>query len=115
VTANLIDYLRTLDHNSISKFNLSDVFEYMSPSEFEITLTELIRCGTNNSSLVFWTLFLPRKVPNKLLTKLKSSQLLAHKLRKNDRGFFYGSFNVWRIIAKQKSHSYPTLEKIEEL
>ena len=115
MTANLIDYLRTLDHNSISKFNLSDVFEYMSPSEFEITLTELIRCGTNNSSLVFWTLFVPRKVPYKLLKKLNPSHLLEHKLRKNDRGFFYGSFNVWRTITKQKKRSYLDLEKIEEL
>ena len=115
VTANLIDYLRTLDHSSISKYNLSDVFEYMSRSEFEITLNELIRCGTNNSSLVFWTLFVPRIVPYKLSKKLNSSHLLAHKLRKNDRGFFYGSFNVWRTIAKQEKHSYPPLEKIEEL
>jgi len=115
VTANLIDYLRTLDHNSISKFNLSDVFEYMSPSEFETTLNELIRCSMINSSLVFWTLFLPRKVPYKLFKKLNSSHLLAHKLRKNDRGFFYGSFNVWRRIAEQKKQSYPALETVETI
>jgi len=115
VTANLIDYLRATDDNLISKFNLSDVFEYMSPSEFEITLNELIRCSTNNSSLVFWTLFVPRKVPYNLFKKLNSSHLLAHKLRKNDRGFFYGSFNVWGSIAKQKKQSYPALEKVEAI
>ncbi|MHB8054723.1 MAG: DUF3419 family protein [Candidatus Aminicenantales bacterium] len=46
-----------------SKFNLSNIFEYMSPEAYEAALAELLRVSKPGGRIAFWTLFVPRPVP----------------------------------------------------
>ena len=102
VTASLWDYLKTLPSKSISKFNLSDIFEYMSPTEYEAICKELTRTGRDEASIAFWTLFIPRFIPQGLLKNIISDTQLLDEIKCQDRGFFYGGFNLWRLGTKNK-------------
>ena len=97
VQASLVEHLRTLPEGSISRFNLSDVFEYLSEVEVEKTLKEIVRVGRLEARLAFWTLFVPRKIPPSLTSHLVSETEPAQRLYVSDRAFFYGAFNIWRI------------------
>lgn len=97
VQTSLLDYLKTLPTQSISKLNLSDIFEYMSPDKYEETLREVARVGRPGSRVAFWTLFIPRRVPSSLESRFVSETASAQKLWARDRSFFYGDFNLWRI------------------
>lgn len=51
---------------AFSKFNLSNIFEYMSEGAYEILLRELLRVSRSKGRLAFWTLFVPRPIPESL-------------------------------------------------
>jgi len=99
----LDDYLRGLEPGSVSKFNLSDVFEYMSESDFEKSVREIGRVSREDAKLAFWTLLLPRTVPASLKDRIDSDISVSDKLFSTDQTFFYGSFEVWRINRKATS------------
>jgi S-adenosylmethionine-diacylglycerol 3-amino-3-carboxypropyl transferase len=82
---------------AFSRFNLSDVFEYMSPGEIESLLTELLRVSRPDSRVAFWTLFIPREVPRNRRHQISGDESLQNRLRSIDRGFFYGSFCLWQL------------------
>jgi S-adenosylmethionine-diacylglycerol 3-amino-3-carboxypropyl transferase len=95
IISDLMDYLKNLPSGSISKFNLSDIFEYLSDDSYEKLLTEIVRVSSKGAKITFWTLFLPRYIPQILSDVLESKDQLSKKLFAADRTFFYGNFNVW--------------------
>ena len=97
VCGNLVDYLKSIKPGSVSKFNLSDIFEYMSDEEVESTLQEILRVSRQNSRLAFWTLFVPRPVPASLNGQIIHLSAESEKLYLNARTFFYGSFGLWKL------------------
>ncbi len=97
IIAPVENYLQELDPGSISKFNLSDIFEYMSDDLLEKNLDLILRVGRNKARIGFWTLFVPRRIPSVFSYKLKSDTDLAQELHKCERTFFYSSFNLWYI------------------
>jgi S-adenosylmethionine-diacylglycerol 3-amino-3-carboxypropyl transferase len=99
VQAGLVEYLKTLPTQSISRFNLSDVFEYLSTDAFEEIAREIARVGRSGSRVAFWTLFIPRPLPPSLASRFLSEAALAQKLYACDRAFYYGDFNLWRLKA----------------
>jgi S-adenosylmethionine-diacylglycerol 3-amino-3-carboxypropyl transferase len=97
VRASLDDFLMTVRPEAISKFNLSDIFEYMSEEAFESSLRQIIRVCRDRAKLVFWTTFVPRVVPPRLVDRLAPNRSKAESLFAVDRAFFYGSFNLWNV------------------
>lgn len=93
----LTQFLRTRPGESFSRFNLSDMLEYMSPIEIERLLTELLRVSRPESRAAFWTLFVRHEVPSNLNNEIRSDVMLQGRLRSIDRGFFYNSFCLWHI------------------
>ncbi|MCK4644849.1 MAG: DUF3419 family protein [Candidatus Aminicenantes bacterium] len=100
VCESLADYLKSLKSGSVSKFNLSDIFEYMSDEEVESTLQEMLRVSRHDSRLAFWTLFVPRPVPSSLNGQIIHLSSESEKLYSNARTFFYGSFDLWKIKGR---------------
>jgi S-adenosylmethionine-diacylglycerol 3-amino-3-carboxypropyl transferase len=106
VHQDLIEYLSTLPPGSISKFNLSDVFEYMSDAEYEETLRAIHRVARNGARMAFWTLFVPRKLPFSLTSCFHGDDEETRKKFSTYGTFFYGGFHVWTINnALQENHS----------
>jgi S-adenosylmethionine-diacylglycerol 3-amino-3-carboxypropyl transferase len=95
VEAPLRQFLNTLPPGSISKFNLSDIFEYMPSSAFESALREILRACRAEAGLVFWTLFVPRFVPPLVRDRFNANNALSKELFVRDRTFFYGNFHKW--------------------
>jgi S-adenosylmethionine-diacylglycerol 3-amino-3-carboxypropyl transferase len=84
---------------SFSRFNLSDILEYLSPSEIENLLTQLVRVSRPGCRASFWTLFNPRHIPSYRSHQISADPLIQRHLWPTDRGFFYGGFRVWRISS----------------
>ncbi len=99
------DYLRGLPPNAISKFNLSDIFEYMSEEAVETLLRSIAQASLDNARLLFWTLFVPRGVPLSLRDCIEPVTQLSNELYAQTRTFFYGSVALWR---KRKNSSGKT-------
>lgn len=93
----ITEYISQLKPYSVSRFYLSDVFEYMSQCEFEETLVNIARVSKADSRVAFWTLFINRCIPDKFSKKFKSNYDLSRELTFLSRTFFYNNFNVWLI------------------
>ena len=97
VIASLEHYLDTLPDASVTKFNLSDIFEYLPDNSYENLLEKIVRVSGIGARMAFWTLFVPRIIPERLLDEIHPDNLLANQLFKMNRTFFYGNFCVWNI------------------
>lgn len=105
VKTSFYDYIRTLHPNTVNKFNLSDIFEYMSEAEFNETWKEIERISKNNSSVAFWTLFIPRSLPDEPAQNFQLGQGFDKRISNSDRGFFYGGFCHWLINGSTNNDS----------
>jgi len=101
VCASLHEYLRSLKPESVSKFNLSDIFEYISFEDFERMLGEILRICRQDARLASWTLLTQRDVPPELTSRLKPCTFASRELFMQNRTFFYGSFHLWRAATRK--------------
>ncbi len=73
--------------------NLSDIFEYMSIEHSEKLFNLLNQKLSPGGRIGYWTLLVDRKTK-----QLKKLQPLSDELAKQDRLFFYSSYNVYEKI-----------------
>jgi S-adenosylmethionine-diacylglycerol 3-amino-3-carboxypropyl transferase len=79
---------------TIDRFNLSDIFEYVSKESAAATLAEIVRVGRRGGRLAYWNTFVPRSRPPALARRLRPLTSLAERLHTADRVFFYQRFVV---------------------
>jgi S-adenosylmethionine-diacylglycerol 3-amino-3-carboxypropyl transferase len=91
--------LDSLTPRSVDRFNLSDVFEYLSPAEFEAVMRQLACVGRPGGRLMYWNLFATRRRPEFLAGQLRPLASLAEKLRREDQTFFYGGLVIEEITT----------------
>lgn len=103
VRARLDDYLRTVRPASLSKFNLSDIFEYISEEAFEVALLRILRSLRGGARLAFWANFVPRAAPPALASRFDPRLSESKTLFAADRTFFYGGFHVWEAPVGQQA------------
>lgn len=80
------------------RFNLSNVFEYISPASHERLLAALVRCSRPGARLVYWNLRVERHRPDHLAGRLRSLDALANALHASDRAFFYTALRVEEVV-----------------
>lgn len=97
VCGSLCSWLSSRESGSFSKFNLSDVFEYMSPAEMEQTFKEIIRVSRPGSRLAYWTLFVQRNVPPSLNKHLEFDEKVMASCQALNRSFFYDKFLFYHV------------------
>jgi len=78
-------------------FNLSDIFEYMSPFAYEQLLRLIVRSSRRGARLAYWNMLAPRHRPECIATELRSLPELAASLFSQDQGFFYSAFVVEEV------------------
>jgi S-adenosylmethionine-diacylglycerol 3-amino-3-carboxypropyl transferase len=93
----LENFLPAQDRRSIDRFNLSDVFEYISPEQTRRLLEDLVACGRAGGRLVYWNTLVPRGRPAELADRLRPLDELAKRLHHADKAFFYTRFVVEEI------------------
>jgi len=91
------EFLIGAGENSIDRFNLSDIFEYMSPENYQQLLGRLVRAGRSGGRLAYWNMLAPRSRPESMAAELKPLTELSERLHHADKAFFYSAFVVEEI------------------
>lgn len=85
--------------NSINRFNLSDIFEYMSVEAATQVLDKIVDATAGNGRIAYWNMLAPRCCPedwnDKRIVRLEE---LGTKLLARDKAFFYSAFIVEQKI-----------------
>jgi len=94
-------------------FNLSDIFEYLSPESYERLLRLLIRAAKPGARLAYWNLLVPRSRPESLANELKPLTCLADRLFARSNTFFYGAFVLEQVISPRPEK--PQIHGLEDM
>lgn len=88
------------EHRStIDRFNLSDIFEYMSESSTGVFLRRLADASRPGGRLLYWNMLTPRQRPESLRGVLEPLQELADDCFRADKAFFYSRLVVEEVRA----------------
>jgi S-adenosylmethionine-diacylglycerol 3-amino-3-carboxypropyl transferase len=93
----LEDWLASHEGLAIDRYNLSDIFEYMSAEAYRQLLQRLVGVGRPGGRLAYWNLLAQRRRPAELADRLNPLVALAKRLHAKDRAFFYGDFVLEEI------------------
>jgi S-adenosylmethionine-diacylglycerol 3-amino-3-carboxypropyl transferase len=78
-------------------FNLSDIFEYMSPDTYERLLWLIVCSARSGARLAYWNMLAPRHRPDSLAASLRPLTELSARLFACDQAFFYSAFVVEEV------------------
>lgn len=93
------DVLTALGRNVINRFNLSDIFEYMSPESYAQLLERLVAAAQPGARLAYWNMLVPRGRPERLASVLEPCKTFAAALFARDKAFFYSAFVLEEVRA----------------
>jgi len=96
--ASVEDFLAGTGSGVIDRFNLSDVFEYMSEESYVGVLEQLVHAGRPGGRLAYWNMLVPRSRPDVLASRLYPLTELAQQLHRRDKACFYSAFVVEEIL-----------------
>jgi S-adenosylmethionine-diacylglycerol 3-amino-3-carboxypropyl transferase len=82
---------------SIDKFNLLDIFDWMSPQQVEQTFEMVLRAGRPGGRLIYRSGSYNHLPPASVQPRLQAHEALASQLLSQDRSGVYGSFYVYTI------------------
>jgi S-adenosylmethionine-diacylglycerol 3-amino-3-carboxypropyl transferase len=94
----LEEFLEQEGASSIDRYNLSDIFEYMSEDNYRLLLERLCHAGRQGGRLAYWNMLAPRRRPETLADRLRPLDELASQLFLEDKAFFYNAFVVEEIL-----------------
>lgn len=86
------EYLDAHRDVRMDRFNLSDIFEYMSPENYQRLLERLIAASNPGARLAYWNMLAPRSRPDALAARLRPNDARAKELFAQDRAWFYSRF-----------------------
>ena len=79
---------------SIDRFNMSDIFEYISPTGCEQVFDDIVRSGRRGGRVTYWNMLAPRRRPQRLAARLRTMDALSARLQEQAMTVFYGGFFV---------------------
>lgn len=85
------------DLASVDGWNLSDIFEYMTPMETRAALSAILSVTRPGGRLVWWNMLVPRPAPDDL--SLIAHDAEAARLFAADKAFFYSALVVAEAAA----------------
>ncbi|MFC3690670.1 DUF3419 family protein [Chenggangzhangella methanolivorans] len=80
-------------------FNLSDIFEYMTPATFETVYGEVLGAANPGARLVYWNMMAPRRLPSAFAARMTTRTDLETAGKAADKAFFYSDFVVEELQA----------------
>ena len=92
------DWLNATPDHSVHRFNLSAIFEYLSPENYQALLTRLVQSAAPGGRLVYWNMLAPRSRPETMAHQLAPLTDLADRLFLQDKAFFYSAFVVEEVL-----------------
>jgi S-adenosylmethionine-diacylglycerol 3-amino-3-carboxypropyl transferase len=92
------EFLERSPEKSLDRFNLSDLFEYVSIDHYHRMLDAIVRSSRTGARLAYWNMLAPRRRPDHMSDRLRPLDELAHRLHLADRAFFYSAFRVEEVL-----------------
>jgi S-adenosylmethionine-diacylglycerol 3-amino-3-carboxypropyl transferase len=80
-------------------FNLSDIFEYMSPQAHEAAYARILAMARPGARIAYWNMMTPRRAPAAAASRVRTRGDLEAALRPRDKTFFYRDFVIEEAIA----------------
>jgi S-adenosylmethionine-diacylglycerol 3-amino-3-carboxypropyl transferase len=90
-------FLQEAGGHTIDRYNLSDLFEYVSPEAYHRMLGEIVRTGRPGARAVYWNMLVPRARPEAMSDRLEALDDEALRLHMADRAFFYSALRIERV------------------
>lgn len=75
-------------------FNLSDIFEYMSPAAHTQAYASILAASRPGARIAYWNMMAPRRAPASLADRVTTDGPLEAKLKPLDKAFFYSDFVI---------------------
>jgi S-adenosylmethionine-diacylglycerol 3-amino-3-carboxypropyl transferase len=94
----LREFLAQAAASSIHRFNLSDVFEYLSEADADQIFDRIAHVGCTGGRLAYWNMLVPRRRPQRLAGRIKPLAELSQQLHATARTFFYNDFVVEELV-----------------
>lgn len=98
VTNDVFSYLKLAPESSISKYNLSDIFEALSSEENDKLWEEIIRTSKRGAKIAYWDNLTHKPIPARFSSMVSAEKQLASELYTKDRVFFYSDFHILTIL-----------------
>lgn len=83
---------------SFDGYNLSDIFEYLTPEQTAVVYERLLDSARPGARLAYWNMLVPRSCPAQLSDRVRSLDEVGCELFKQDRAFFYSRFVVEEVL-----------------
>lgn len=97
VTQDVLSFLHTMPDNSISKFNLSDIFEALPQAEMDDIMEAVYRVATSGARIIYWNNLVLRDINENKRNGFTRDYVLEDELIKLDKIFFYDCFYIYKI------------------
>ena len=78
----------------VDGWNLSDIFEYMSPDGFREAYASIVAASNPGARLVYWNMMAPREMPPEFADRVTPQSAFAADLAARDQAFFYSGFHI---------------------
>lgn len=95
-------YFSSLPDSSITKFNFTNIFEWMSQDDYENLLRQTFRVAKDGAIMTYRNLLVPRERPVRLANEILPHRDLAKQLHDRDLSFIYNKYVVEQIIKKEQ-------------
>ena len=93
-------YFALLPDSTISKFNFTNIFEWLSPTQFENLLSQTIRIAKDRSVITYRNLLVKREHPAGFNDRIHSDRELSRQLHSRDLSFVYDRYVVEEIYKE---------------
>ena len=80
-------------------FNLSDIFEYMSPSLSREVYEKLLDKAQPDARFVYWNMMVKRQMSVHFSQRVKMNDIEASKLALEDKAFFYSALIIEDVLS----------------
>lgn len=84
------------NEEKITKYNLSDIFEYMSDEQMCKIVEKIVEESPKGSILAYWNMLSPKRA-SEFINELEFNEEKSEELLKKDKAFFYSRFIIEKI------------------
>jgi S-adenosylmethionine-diacylglycerol 3-amino-3-carboxypropyl transferase len=95
------EFLAGPNTEPIDRYNLSDIFEYVSQENYHQMLDRLVRHARPGGRLAYWNMLVPRNRPELMADRLRPLADLSARLLLQDKAFFYSRFVVEEVMERR--------------
>ncbi len=93
----LLSFLKSTSDNSLTKYNLSDAFEFLTTDDALEVWREIARTAENGAKVVYWCNQIEHTAPREIEQSVVPDIDLKKVLEDQDRLYFYRSFHIYTI------------------